>query len=187
MTLKITSPLSANSRIHIGFMPDATEINRQIMDGYLQIREQDLLKRSHFFGGRYENLYLQRESIPAIGGVIEQAESFAKNLLEALMRGFVECRIKPYYLHHGDLAPGTAHLRTTLEEGQKLMQALRGRVSGLCQPDYVLDIPGGHGKVPVGPQYLSHERESHDNARYRIVDYCGDVHLYPPAEINAKP
>src|SRR6478752_1612545 len=73
--------------------------------------------------------------------------------LEALMRAFVECRIKPYYLHHGDLAPGTAHLRTTLAHGQELMRGLRGRVSGLCQPDYVLDIPGGHGKSPVGPNY----------------------------------
>lgn len=106
--------------------------------------------------------------------------------LEALMRGFVECRIKPYYLHHGDLAPGTAQLRTTLEDGQKLMQALRGRVSGLCQPDYVLDIPGGHGKIPVGPRYLSHERGSQDAACYRIVDYCGGVHLYPPVEMDAK-
>lgn len=101
--------------------------------------------------------------------------------LEALMRGFVECRIKPYYLHHGDLAPGTAHLRTTLEDGQKLMRALRGRVSGLCQPDYVLDIPGGHGKTPVGPQYLSRTGED-AGPQYRVVDYCGDVHLYPPAE-----
>lgn len=101
--------------------------------------------------------------------------------LEALMRTFVECRIKPYYLHHGDLAPGTAHLRTTLEEGQKLMQQLRGRVSGLCQPDYVLDIPGGHGKAPVGPQYLSRRREDAEQ-RYRVTDYCGDVHLYPPAD-----
>jgi lysine 2,3-aminomutase len=74
--------------------------------------------------------------------------------LEALMRAFVECRIKPYYLHHGDLAPGTSHFRTTLEEGQALMRALRGRVSGLAQPTYVLDIPGGHGKVPVGPGYI---------------------------------
>ena len=106
--------------------------------------------------------------------------------LEALMRAFVECRIKPYYLHHGDLAPGTAHLRTTLAQGQELMRALRGRVSGLCQPDYVLDIPGGHGKAPVGPNYWSHadsssqEREQHPESHYRIVDYCGDVHLYPP-------
>jgi lysine 2,3-aminomutase len=106
--------------------------------------------------------------------------------LEALMRAFVECRIKPYYLHHGDLAPGTSHLRTTLAHGQELMRSLRGRVSGLCQPDYVLDIPGGHGKAPVGPNYLSpanslsQEREQFGETRYRIVDYCGDVHLYPP-------
>ncbi len=106
--------------------------------------------------------------------------------LEALMRAFVECRIKPYYLHHGDLAPGTAHLRTTLEQGQQLIRALRGRVSGLCQPEYVLDIPGGHGKAPVGPAYLSQansfsrEREQPAETRYRVTDYCGEVHLYPP-------
>jgi lysine 2,3-aminomutase len=74
--------------------------------------------------------------------------------LEALMRAFVECRIKPYYLHHADLAPGTAHFRTSIAEGQALMRALRGRMSGLAQPAYVLDIPGGHGKVPVGPGYI---------------------------------
>ena len=105
--------------------------------------------------------------------------------LEALMRAFVEGRIKPYDLHHGDLAPGTAHLRTTLEHGQQLMRTLRGRVSGLCQPEYVLDIPGGHGKSPVGPSYLSQansvsEGEPEAETRYRVVDYCGDVHLYPP-------
>jgi lysine 2,3-aminomutase len=99
------------------------------------------------------------------------------------MRGFVECRIKPYYLHHGDLAPGTAHLRTTLEAGQALMRALRGRVSGLCQPDYVLDIPGGLGKVPVGPGYLSREQGT-SAPRYRVVDYCGDVHAYPPDQAD---
>ncbi|MET0219213.1 MAG: lysine-2,3-aminomutase-like protein [Tardiphaga sp.] len=108
--------------------------------------------------------------------------------LEALMRGFVECRIKPYYLHHGDLAPGTAHLRTTIAEGQALMRALRGRVSGLCQPDYVLDIPGGFGKAPIGPEYLSGDAatnratdaEAAAESDYRVVDYCGDVHHYPP-------
>jgi lysine 2,3-aminomutase len=52
--------------------------------------------------------------------------------------------VKPYYLHHGDRAPGTAHFRTTVAEGEALMKVLRGRVSGLCQPTYVLDIPGGH-------------------------------------------
>jgi lysine 2,3-aminomutase len=106
--------------------------------------------------------------------------------LEALMRAFVECRIKPYYLHHGDLAPGTAHLRATLAQGQALMGALRGRISGLCQPDYVLDIPGGFGKAPAGPRYVSdanswsEERKAAAESRYRVVDYCGDVHFYPP-------
>ena len=106
--------------------------------------------------------------------------------LEALMRAFVECRIKPYYLHHGDLAPGTAHLRTTLAHGQNLMRQLRGRVSGLCQPDYVLDIPGGCGKSPIGPSYLSPQDsvvgsgEASAETRYRVTDYCGEVHLYPP-------
>lgn len=83
MTLQsASSPLLNNSRIHIGFMPDAAAINRQIMDAYLQLREQDLLKRSHFFGGRYENLYLERKRIPAIGRVLEQAESYAASLLD---------------------------------------------------------------------------------------------------------
>jgi len=103
--------------------------------------------------------------------------------LEALMRGFVECRIKPYYLHHGDLAPGTAHLRTTLARGQALMRALRGRVSGLCQPEYVLDIPGGYGKAPVGPNYLSRDDGTVEDSRYRVADYCGEVHLYPPEPV----
>jgi lysine 2,3-aminomutase len=91
--------------------------------------------------------------------------------LEALFRAMVETRIKPYYLHHADLAPGTGHFRTSIAEGQGLMRALRGRVSGLCQPTYVLDIPGGHGKVPVGPDYL---------AGGGVEDPNGVRHAYPP-------
>jgi lysine 2,3-aminomutase len=91
------------------------------------------------------------------------------------MRALVECRIKPYYLHHGDLAPGTSHLRTSIERGQELMRTLHGRVSGLCQPAYVLDIPGGHGKSPIGPTYLTR-----DAGRYWVEDFHGDVHCYPP-------
>ena len=91
--------------------------------------------------------------------------------LEALMRAFVETRIKPYYLHHADLAPGTGHFRTTLAEGQALLRDMRGRVSGLCQPTYVLDIPGGHGKVPLGPDYLGEGT---------VQDPTGKSHAYPP-------
>jgi lysine 2,3-aminomutase len=94
--------------------------------------------------------------------------------LEALMRAFVECRIKPYYLHHADLAPGTSHFRTSIAEGQALMRALRGRVSGLAQPTYVLDIPGGYGKVPVGPGYLDMCGE----AGAVVEDISGTRHTY---------
>ena len=74
--------------------------------------------------------------------------------LEDLFRALVRNRVKPYYLHHCDLARGAAHFRTTIPEGQALMATLRGRLSGPCLPTYVLDIPGGHGKVPIGPDYL---------------------------------
>lgn len=96
--------------------------------------------------------------------------------LTALFRAMVETRIKPYYLHHADLAPGTGHLRTTLEEGQGLMRALRGAVSGLCQPTYVLDVPGGYGKAPVGPVYLHGGGE----AGTCVEDPTGGRHAYPP-------
>jgi lysine 2,3-aminomutase len=102
--------------------------------------------------------------------------------LGTLMRTFVACRIKPYYLHHADLAPGTAHLRTTIAEGQQLMRGLRGRFSGLCQPTYVLDIPDGHGKSPIGPNYVSASDAggSDAGATTLIEDYTGRRHAYPP-------
>lgn len=96
--------------------------------------------------------------------------------LEALMRAFLECRIKPYYLHHPDLAPGTSHFRVTIDEGLTLMRALRARLSGLAIPSYVLDIPGGYAKVPL---------ESRDVEKteigWRIRDHEGKWHDYPPA------
>lgn len=98
-------------------------------------------------------------------------------VLEALMRAFVEARIKPYYLHHGDLAPGTGHFRTSIAEGQALMRELRGGLSGLAQPTYVLDIPGGHGKAPVGPAYVHGEE---------VEDPNGRRHIYPPQETTQE-
>jgi lysine 2,3-aminomutase len=96
--------------------------------------------------------------------------------LEALMRALVETRIKPYYLHHGDLAPGTAHMRTSIAEGQALMGELRRRLSGIALPTYVLDIPGAHGKVPIGPQYAAQAGGAPDwivrDAHGREHDYC---------------
>lgn len=95
-------------------------------------------------------------------------------VLEALMRAFVENRVKPYYLHHGDLAPGTGHFRTSIGEGQAILRQLRGRVSGLCQPTYVLDIPGGYGKAPIGPSYMSAGPDGD-----LFMDVNGRFHAYP--------
>ncbi|BCJ90076.1 lysine 2,3-aminomutase [Terrihabitans soli] len=91
-------------------------------------------------------------------------------VMAELMRSFVENRVRPYYLHHPDLAPGTARFRVTIDEGRALMRALRGHLSGLAMPTYVLDIPGGHGKSPVGPDYV-HGAE--------VEDFRGARHSYP--------
>ena len=97
-------------------------------------------------------------------------------VLGDLMRAFVETRIKPYYLHHPDLAPGTGHFRLDIAEGQRIVAALRGNLSGLCQPTYVLDIPGGYGKAPLGPSAVRAAGEG----CYAVSDYRGEEHAYPP-------
>jgi lysine 2,3-aminomutase len=97
-------------------------------------------------------------------------------VLEKLFRQLVRLKIRPYYLHHPDLAPGTAHFRVALEVGQELMRTLRAKVSGLCLPTYVLDIPGGFGKVPVGPNYVG---ELTPSGHREVRDAKGVAHLYP--------
>jgi lysine 2,3-aminomutase len=94
--------------------------------------------------------------------------------LETLMRALVTARVKPYYLHHPDLVRGTGHFRVPIERGQALVKALRGRLSGLAQPTYVLDVPGGHGKVPIGPAYLAADPDA-----LLVEDAFGERHRYP--------
>jgi lysine 2,3-aminomutase len=94
--------------------------------------------------------------------------------LENLMRTFIENRIKPYYLHHPDLAPGTSHFRVTIAYGQRLMRELRARLSGIAIPTYVLDIPGGYAKVPLN----SDDVIALENGRHRIRDHAGIWHEY---------
>ena len=94
--------------------------------------------------------------------------------LDALFRALLRNRVKPYYLHHCDLARGAGHFRTTIAEGQALMRALRGRISGAALPLYVLDIPGGHGKVPIGPGYL----QETSPGQWQVTDPKGATHAY---------
>lgn len=99
------------------------------------------------------------------------------DILTGLYRELVALHVKPYYLHHPDLAPGTGHFRLSIAEGQTIMQKLRGRLSGLCQPTYMLDIPGGFGKVPLTPCAL----EPLADGGYAVTDYQGHKHTYAPA------
>jgi lysine 2,3-aminomutase len=96
--------------------------------------------------------------------------------LAALFQGLVERGVKPYYLHHPDLAPGTGHFRVAPEVGQDLVRAVRAQISGLAMPTYVLDIPGGYGKVPIGESHLART----DVGGYAVVDVHGVVHDYDP-------
>jgi lysine 2,3-aminomutase len=90
--------------------------------------------------------------------------------LEALFRAMLAARVKSYYLHQLDAAPGTARFHVPIEEGRRLLAGLRGRVTGLAWPTYVLDIPGGFGKVPVGPEYLLDDGGVRDsNGHVRVM------------------
>jgi len=103
-----------------------------------------------------------------LGGVNDTAKD-----LEDLMRAFVETRILPHYLHQADLARGTGHFRVPVAKGRELLRGLRGKISGLCQPHYMLDIPGGHGKAPIGPVFAV------DSCEGMVVeDFKGKKHVY---------
>ncbi|CAM2902217.1 lysine 2,3-aminomutase [Komagataeibacter xylinus] len=98
---------------------------------------------------------VQARAIPVLGqSVLLRGVNDTTEALEALLRAQVAARIRPYYLHQLDPAPGTARFHVPIREGQRLLASLRGRVTGIAWPTYVLDIPGGHGKVPIGPDYL---------------------------------
>ncbi len=123
-------------------------------------------------------LRLTRAGIPLLSQtVLLRGVNDNSSVLEALFRGLVAMRVKPYYLHHADLARGTSHFRSGIAVGQRLVGALRGRVSGLCQPTYVLDIPGGYGKVSIA---LCAVAPSGSSREWIVEDSAGVQHAYPP-------
>ncbi len=131
------------------FAPEARRAIGRLVDGGIPLVSQSVLLK----------------------GVNDDVETLAD-----LMRAFVENRIKPYYLHHPDLAPGTAHFRLGIEDGLALMRVLRARISGLAMPAYMLDIPGGFGKVPLESHNVEKTATGH-----RIRDGRGVWHDYPPS------
>jgi lysine 2,3-aminomutase len=122
---------------------------------------------------------LVRAGIPLLGQtVLLRGVNDNEAALETLFRTMVANRVKPYYLHHPDLARGTAHFRLDIAEGLELTARLRGRVSGLCQPTYMLDLPGGYGKVPLSNCYAT---PGEGATGWRVRDPAGGIHSYPPA------
>lgn len=94
--------------------------------------------------------------------------------LERLMRDLMAAQIKPYYLHHPDLAPGTAHFRIDLKTGQEIYRQLSQRLSGLSLPTYVLDLPGGFGKIPISTA----STQEIGPGLWRVFDRSGQPRLY---------
>ncbi len=125
---------------------------------------------------------LRRAGIPLLGqSVLLRGVNDTAPALEVLFRAMLAARVKPYYLHQLDPAPGTARFHVPIAEGQHLLASLRGRVTGLAWPTYVLDIPGGAGKVPIGPEYLAADGTVRDPWGGRH-----DLPLHPPAEPAAR-
>lgn len=107
--------------------------------------------------------------IPVLGqSVLLRGVNDTADALEALFRAMIANRVKPYYLHQLDAAPGTARFHVPIDKGVALLRQLRGRVTGLAWPTYVLDIPGGHGKAPIGPDYRRPDGT--------VLDFQGSVH-----------
>ena len=131
MESPVTNNLYTNTAIHVGFLPEAVAINQQIMDAYQKLGEQDLLRRSHFFNGRYENLYLERALIPAIKRVMAQAEVFARNILNSkpeLRSGF----------WMNDMGPGHVTTEHDHDEDDELLSGV-----------YYVQVPENSGDLVI--------------------------------------
>ncbi len=100
--------------------------------------------------------------------------------LRALMRGLLKSRVRPYYLFQGDTVIGTDHLRTSVEDAMRLYQGLRGWMNGMAVPSLVLDAPGGHGKVPIFPNYI----ESLGEHEVVVRTYRGERITYPQPRVR---
>ncbi|GBQ99024.1 lysine 2,3-aminomutase [Acetobacter nitrogenifigens DSM 23921 = NBRC 105050] len=165
-TIRIHSrvPLAAPERVS-GELLDALETDRAL---WLALHANHA--REFTQAGDAALRTIIRRGIPVLGqSVLLRGVNDSSAALEDLFRAMVERRVKPYYLHQLDRAPGTARFHVPIEEGRALLASLRGRVTGLAWPTYVLDIPGGHGKAPLGPDYV-------DLDSGMIIDPSGQTH-----------
>jgi lysine 2,3-aminomutase len=99
------------------------------------------------------------------------------DVMQNLMKKLLTVRIRPYYLHHPDVVRGTSHFRNDMKKGMEVMKSLHGRLSGMCLPHYMIDLPGGGGKVPLLPEYVRSWSES----KISVENYKGEIFSYPAA------
>ncbi|GAB4250479.1 MAG: lysine 2,3-aminomutase [Candidatus Methylacidiphilales bacterium] len=111
-------------------------------------------------------------------GVNDRAE-----ILKELFHKLLLCRVRPYYLYQCDLIEGSAHLRTSIREGLDIMDRLRGHTTGYAVPQYVVDGPGGGGKIPLNPNYIVAEAED----RFVLRNFKGDIYEYPTPSPAIRP
>lgn len=150
--------LTANSIIHIGRLPEPEKINRCVLDGYSRLREQDFLRRSHFFGGRFENLYVDAERIPELGQILSQAMAYASSLLElpeqSLKQGF--------WLN--DMGPGKTTTQHDHDENDELLSAV-----------YYIQAPENSGNLIIHDRY----------SRTEITPEAGLFVFFAPAVMHS--
>ncbi|MBU1713378.1 MAG: KamA family radical SAM protein [Proteobacteria bacterium] len=97
------------------------------------------------------------------------------SVMQTLMKKLLTIRVRPYYIHHPDVVRGTSHFRTTIKEGLCIMRSLHGHASGLCVPQYMIDLPGGGGKIPLLPEYI----KSVSDGKIMVENFKGEIFSYP--------
>jgi lysine 2,3-aminomutase len=97
------------------------------------------------------------------------------DVMKALVQKLLMCRVKPYYIYQCDLIAGSAHLRASVAKGLEIMEKLRGHTTGYAVPTYVIDAPGGGGKVPINPEYVL----CRNAGRVLIRNFEGKIFEYP--------
>ncbi len=95
--------------------------------------------------------------------------------MKTLVQKLLRCRVRPYYLYQCDLIQGSSHLRTSVSKGVEIIEHLRGHTTGYAVPQYVIDGPGGGGKIPVNPDYVVARLPD----RVVLRNYKGDIYEYP--------
>jgi lysine 2,3-aminomutase len=103
-------------------------------------------------------------------------------VMKKLMQKLLTVRVRPYYIYQADYVKGTEHLRTTVEKGLEVLQALRGWTSGLAVPYFVIDAPGGGGKIPLIPNYI----QSISDEQVVMRNYAGELFVYPQTKQKPK-